>query len=70
MHRLQILFEHLHREISAAGGVAGGSNLRVAELNGRIAEVLREDNENNRGRASHVDEVEHVPPPAYELDPV
>jgi hypothetical protein len=57
--RLQILFEDLHRENAAAGRE---SDLRVAELHGRIAELVRLENENS--------EVEQVPPPAYEPDEV
>jgi hypothetical protein len=63
-HRLQTLFEELHRENTAASG-ASGNSLRVVELHGRIAELVRLENENSGGRVIHVDEVEQVPPPAY-----
>jgi len=42
MHRLQALFEELHREVAASGG-DGAQNVRVAELRGRIAELVREE---------------------------
>jgi hypothetical protein len=81
MNRLQALFEELHQEVAASGG-DGTDSVRVAELRGRIAELVREEtvsspaiagSASGSGRASGagstqspVSEIGTVPPPAYE----
>lgn len=63
MHRLRRLFDDLHREGVAAGG-EDGNNPRVAEVRGRIAELVREESENIRPDGVSV--TGNIPPPAYE----
>lgn len=71
MQRLQTLISDLSRESAAAGGDAS-NNPRVAEVRGRIAELVREESDNDRGREvgsrknSVIIEMETLPPPAYE----
>jgi hypothetical protein len=68
MQRLQKLFGDLQRE-NAAAGIEDGNNPRVAELRGRIAELVREEGENNtilHNNIIPIGEMENVLPPAYE----
>jgi hypothetical protein len=67
MNRLQDLSEELHRESAAAGGES--NNPRVAEVRGRIAELMREESDSNSvGRSTVIPtrEIGGVAPPAYE----
>jgi len=63
MNRLRTLFDDLHHESIAAGG-EDCNNPRVAEVRGRIAELVREESDISRPDAIGV--VGNIPPPAYE----
>jgi hypothetical protein len=68
MNRLQVLLEDLRHELTARGG-DGDDNARVAEVRGRVAELVREESEYPSGGGSAtilMRETENVPPPAYE----
>jgi hypothetical protein len=70
IHRLETLFSELRCESAAAGG-EGSNNPRVAQVRGRIAELVREESDNSHGRADGsrvipVSERGTIPPPAYE----
>ena len=72
-HSSQVL---LDSELGLPVGGLGddGASARVAKIRGRIAELVREENEIRGGGGSttdpvtHVPHMENVPPPAYELD--
>ena len=62
MQRLQALTKELNRRITATDG-RGLEDARVAELRGRIAELIREDEEDNAQGAIDLD---IGPPPSYD----
>jgi hypothetical protein len=63
MDRLRKLFDDLHLASVAAGG-EDDSNPHVAEVRGRIAELVREESENSRPEGITL--AGNIPPPAYE----
>jgi hypothetical protein len=67
MIRLHDLSEELHRESVAAGGES--NNPRVAEVRGRIAELMREGDEISsvgRSTVNPMSGIGNVAPPAYD----
>jgi hypothetical protein len=67
MIRLHDLSEELHRESVAAGGES--NNPRVAEVRGRIAELMREGDEISsvgRSTVNPMSRIGNVAPPAYD----